>query len=747
MKAIILCGALMVACSAMANAEWTMNTDQLVSRWAAEVTPENVWPEHPRPTMVRETWQHLNGLWDYAIVPVKKDAPKKYDGKILVPFAAESALSGVKKAVGAENQLWYRRSFEVPEAWQGQRLLLHFGAVDWKAVVWVNGEQLGVHCGGYDPFYFDITDALKEGRQEVVVSVWDPTDDGYQPRGKQVHKPEGIWYTAVTGVWQSVWLEAVPETSIRSLRITPDIDAETVIVNAGVAVGQTGDAVEVQILDGGTLVAKGACAMGQDVVVPLPNPKLWSPDTPFLYNVKVSVTRAGTVRDTVSSYVGMRKIALGKDDAGRLRLFLNNKPLFQYGPLDQGWWPDGLYTAPSDAALRYDVEATRNMGFNMARKHVKVEPARWYYHCDQLGLLVWQDMPSGDRYIGKKDPDIVRTAESERNFYQEFQGVIDFLFNHPSIVMWVPFNEGWGQFDTNEVAAWTKRYDPSRLVNSTSGWTDRGGSDVIDKHSYPGPDMFPLEAHRASVLGEFGGLGWPVEGHLWWDKRNWGYRNLSSQEELREGYATLIFRLRSLIGQGLAAAIYTQTTDVEGEVNGLMTYDRAVVKMGLDWLKECNDSLYLPPPTVRTLVPTSEKEGQRWRYTTQDPGEAWAGDAFDDQAWPEGPGVLGTKGTPGAVVRTTWDTPEIWARRTFQLDTVPTKGICLWINHDENALVYINGKRVAALKGFSSAYVLVPLDEKEHQTLKQGENLLAVHCKQTKGGQCIDIGLVIVEEK
>ncbi|HPA04463.1 MAG TPA: glycoside hydrolase family 2 TIM barrel-domain containing protein [Candidatus Hydrogenedentes bacterium] len=728
----------------IAMAQWKPVEGQLMTRWAKDVSPGNVWPEYPRPQMTRDQWQNLNGLWDYAITPSTVDSrPAAWEGQILVPFAIESALSGVKKAVQPDQTLWYRRTFPASGNLDGQRLLLHFNAVDWECAVFVNGTFCGRHQGGYDPFYFDITGALvPQGDQELVVAVWDPSDKGYQPRGKQILEPQGIWYTAVTGIWQSVWLEPVPRAHIRNLALTPDIDKGVLRLSATVDGAAPGDEIVAVALDGAAPVAGSAGQPGAPFEIPIENAKLWSPDSPFLYNLTVSLTRGGQTLDEVQSYFGMRKIAVAKDDRGINRLVLNNQVLFQLGPLDQGWWPDGLYTAPTDEALRYDVETTRAMGFNMARKHVKIEPLRWYYHCDRLGLLVWQDMPSGDAYIGHNDPDIERTAQSAHNYYRELGELVRDFGNHPSIIMWVPFNEGWGQFQTNEVTAWLKQLDPSRLVNQTSGWADRGGSDVYDKHSYPGPDMFPIQDHRASVLGEFGGLGWPVEGHLWWDKRNWGYRTYQDREALAGHYEQLIRRLRYLIHDGLAAAVYTQTTDVEGEVNGLMTYDRELVKLGVDWLNTVNSAVYLPPPELITLAPTSRDDGQTWRYTTDDPGQGWEQPGVDDAAWKEGPGVLGKKDTPGANVRTEWLTPAIWARREFTIETVPQGPCFLEILHDEDAEIYINGVLAATVKGHNGAYEQIPLSGEARAALKPGANLFAVHCTQTEGGQSIDVGLV-----
>ncbi len=599
---VLLTGAAILHLCLSAQAAWKPADGPLMTKWAKDVSPEKVHPEYPRPQMVRENWLNLNGLWDYAIKPKDASRPDSFDGRILVPFPVESALSGVMKPVGPDNRLWYRRTFTVPEKWTAdkKRLLLHFGAVDWDATVWVNGKEVGNHKGGYDPFTFDITDALKsDGDQEIVLSVWDPTDAGTQPRGKQVRKPGGIWYTAVTGIWQTVWLEPV-SAGIVQLRLTPDIDAGVLHVEVGSDKDEGEFTVEATAFVERRQIASATGSRDGKCDLSVPNPRLWSPDSPFLYDLKVALKRDGKVVDEVKSYFAMRKIALGKDEDGTLRLFLNNKPLFQYGPLDQGWWPDGLYTAPTDEALKYDIEVTKKLGMNMARKHVKVEPDRWYYWCDKLGLLVWQDMPSGDRYIGTKDPDIVRTEESAKQFDTELTRIIQAFGNHPSIVMWVPFNEGWGQFDTPRVVDMIRKLDPTRLVNNASGWTDRGVGDVMDIHQYPGPAVPRIEEKRAVVLGEFGGLGLPLPGHTWQAEKNWGYRSYKTAEELTDAYLTLIRRLLPMTGQpGLSAAVYTQTTDVEVEVNGLMTYDRAIIKMDAERVAAANKGLYTPPQPRR----------------------------------------------------------------------------------------------------------------------------------------------------
>ena len=539
--------------------------------------------------MVRADWLNLNGLWDFAIT--RKEATRAtFGNQILVPFPVESALSGVMRPVSENERIWYRRSFAVPRKWEERRLLLHFGAVDFEATVWVNGKEIGHHRGGYDAFSFDITDVVNPiGDNELIVTAWDPTDAGTQPRGKQVRKPNGIWYTPTSGIWQTVWLEPICAAHISGLKITPDVDNSAVTIRPITPPTLGVCMVEVTIRDGRKVVYTASVNAGGQITMPIKNARLWSPEDPHLYSVVVNLKLGNRSVDKVESYFGMRKISLGKDEKGFTRLMLNNKPYFQFGPLDQGFWPDGLYTAPTDEALRYDIEMTKKLGFNMARKHVKIEPDRWYYWCDKLGLLVWQDMPSGDKYIGGKDPDITRSPESAKEFEQELTALVQGRGNHPSIVMWVPYNEGWGQWDTARVVGMIKKLDPSRLVDDASGWTDRGVGDVNDMHKYPGPGSPEPEADRAAVLGEFGGLGLPVRGHTWQGEKNWGYRSFTDAEALTTAYVDLVAKLFPLIEQkGLSAAVYTQTTDVEIEVNGLMTYDRELVKMDLRKVAEAN---------------------------------------------------------------------------------------------------------------------------------------------------------------
>lgn len=580
------------------SAQWQSAGDKIKTRWATQIDVKNVLPEYPRPIMERSEWQNLNGLWNYAILPVGKQKPTNFDGQILVPFAVESSLSGVQKHVGKDNELWYQREFTVPSKWRNNKVLLHFGAVDWKTDVWVNGVKVGQHTGGYTPFSFDITPALVNGNNTLIVKVWDPTDQGYQPRGKQVNKPEGIWYTPVTGIWQTVWLEPVPKTYIDNIKVTPDVDKNILAVQVIPNVCTSTAKIEVKVKEGSRVVATGQAINNLPVEIIMPeNVKLWSPDNPHLYDLEIVLWDDNKQLDKVESYAAMRKYSMKRDDKGIVRLQLNNKDLFQFGPLDQGWWPDGLYTAPADEALEYDVVKTKELGFNMIRKHVKVEPARWYTHCDRHGMIVWQDMPNGDRgpewqmrkYFDGVER--VRSAESEANFRKEWKEIMDYLYSYPSIGVWVPFNEAWGQFKTQEIAEWTKQYDPSRLVNPASGGNHYTVGDMLDLHIYPAPQLYLYDAQRATVLGEYGGIGWANKEHLWEPDRNWGYVQFNSAKEVTDEYIKYAEQLKNLIRQGFSAAVYTQTTDVEIEVNGLMTYDRKLVKVEEDRVRKVNQEI------------------------------------------------------------------------------------------------------------------------------------------------------------
>jgi beta-galactosidase/beta-glucuronidase len=574
---------------------WQPAGDKIKTQWADKFDPANPLPEYPRPALARDQWSNLNGLWDYSILPKGSSIPANFDGKILVPFAIESSLSGVQKKVGEENELWYSRQFTVPSAWKNRKVLLNFGAVDWKADIWINDIQVGTHKGGYTPFSFDITPYLVAGKeQKLTVRVWDPADRGFQPHGKQVSQPGGIWYTSVTGIWQTVWIEGVGGNYLTSLKTVTNIDRNTVSFTPQLAESSSADLVEVKILENGKVIAQGKGIAGQEILLSIPDAKLWSPESPFLYDVEVTLLRNGKAIDQVKSYVGMRKISTKRDANGIVRMQLNNKDYFQFGPLDQGWWPDGLYTAPTDEALKFDIVKTKEFGFNLIRKHVKVEPARWYYHCDKEGILVWQDMPSGDegpewqtdKYFNGTDH--VRSLESETNYKREWKEIIDLLISNPCIVAWVPFNESWGQFKTVEIAQWTKSYDPTRLVNPASGGNFYPVGDILDIHNYPEPKMTLYDGNRVCVLGEYGGIGLVYNEHLWIKDRNWGYVQYKTSAEATDVYVAFAEKLKKLISSGFSAAIYTQTTDVEIEINGLMTYDRKVIKLDEKRIQKVN---------------------------------------------------------------------------------------------------------------------------------------------------------------
>ena len=595
-KAVLVCCAL--ALTVCAQAQWKPAGDKIKTKWAEQINPQNVLPEYPRPQLERTDWVNQNGEWEYAIKPKGEVEPNSFDGNILVPFAVESSLSGVQKEVGENNELWYKRSFAVPANWKNKDVVLNFGAVDWKADVFVNDILIGSHQGGFTPFSFNITPYLTgKSNQKLVVRVWDPSDRGYQPRGKQTSNPEGIWYTPVTGIWQTVWLEPVATNHITSVKSIPNIDNGTMNVTVGTSQPCNTAVVEVKLLDKGQVVASAKGVQGKELRLAVQNPTLWDTSNPYLYDMKVSLTKDGKVVDDVKSYTAFRKISSKRDANGIMRMQLNNKNLFQYGPLDQGWWPDGLYTAPTDEALLYDIVKTKDWGFNMIRKHVKVEPARWYYHCDKEGILVWQDMPSGDMgnqwaphtYNGGTDKE--RSSASIANYYQEWKEIMDLCVSHPSVVVWVPFNEAWGQFDTEKVAEWTKNYDPSRLVNPASGGNHRACGDILDLHNYPGPSMFLFDPQRVTVLGEYGGIGLPLENHLWWNKRNWGYVQFKNSDEVTAEYVKYANELKEMVDRGFSAAVYTQTTDVEGEVNGLMTYDRKEIKINEAAVKKANQAV------------------------------------------------------------------------------------------------------------------------------------------------------------
>ena len=615
-----------ISIAVIASAQWSPVGKEIKTPWAAEVNPGNVLPEYPRPQMVRQVWSNLNGLWNYAITDTDASTFTA-EGEILVPFAVESSLSGVGRRITKDNTLWYERTFTVPSKWKGKNILLHFGGVDWKSEVLVNGQLVGEHRGGYDPFTYDITPYLKKsGKQTLTVKVFDATDNSMQPRGKQCIVNTAIWYTPVSGIWQTVWMEPVAKTYIADYYPVSDLQKKEITVDIKTVGAQEGDMVKVQLLEGTvgyntenpsqTVLAEAFASDGKAVLT-VEEVKTWSPDEPFLYGMRISILRKGKVIDSVEGYTAMRSIEAKQDSSPNKykRMALNGECLFQYGPLDQGWWPDGLYTAPTDEALKFDIVKTKEMGYNMIRKHIKVEPARWYYWCDVLGIMVWQDMPCIGDYAGRqlksRDANVQKAVKNKwskdsifggtecdipqewkDNFYNEWKNIMTAFRGFQCIVSWVPFNEAWGQFDTPEVVKFTKEFDPTRLVNEASGGNFHFVGDVIDVHHYPTPAMNVFESKFINVLGEYGGIGYPVIGHTWEIDRKWGYgKNKQSSEEVMKQYEEYAQMLKTFVQTGCAAAVYTQTTDVEGEVNGLMTYDRAVIKVDIPKLAEINRSV------------------------------------------------------------------------------------------------------------------------------------------------------------
>jgi hypothetical protein len=717
---------------------WKPAEGRMMTQWAAQVSPSNALAEYPRPQMTRPQWQNLNGLWDYGLTAADDTAPPtNFDGQILVPFAYEAALSGVGKASIPRQRLWYRRAFALPAVEKNQRVLLHFGAVNWDSTVLVNGHAVGAHRGGYDGFDFDITDSLKAGNNELVVSAWNPVRSEVadaQVLGKQRLRPGGIFYTAVTGIWQTVWLETVPAEHISALKITPDIDNQTLhlTVEAGGALP-----VSVTVKDGGKTVATAAGAAGSEIKLAIPNPHLWSPDDPHLYELEVELTTYGKQADSVGSYFAMRKISLGKDEQGRTRIFVNNKFVLQCGPLDQGYWPDGIYTAPTDQALRFDIEMTKKFGWNTIRKHAKVERARWYYWTDKLGILVWQDMPQmfGGRNNALSD-------EAKAQFETEWRRIIAEFYNSPSIVIWTTFNEGWGQHDTESVVALTKQLDPTRLVNNASGWTDQKAGDMYDTHDYPGPGSRAPEENRAAVNGEFGGVTMSVEGHRWTKSSTMGYGSVLNNSWLAtKHYQALLQKAYALKEErGVSAFIYTQITDVEQEINGLLTYDRAVVKLDQKIVAAANQGEFppLPPNPNPEWLPTSSDEPVNWNYTTDQPADNWFAPDFDAAAWKTGPAVFGHN---ISGKRTEWTGADIWIRREFQVTGEIPAPLNLLLKHDEDAEVYINGILAGKAAGYVDDYAIVPMSPEAQASLKAGRNVIAAHCHNTVGGQGIDVGI------
>ena len=742
--------------------EWSKKKSPITTPWYDNIDPENILAEYPRPQMVRNNWLNLNGIWDFkeSIGMGRYRSNQRFDKKVLVPFPIESALSGLMLDDHKErpySAYLYSRRFTVPASMKGQKILLHFGAVDWKCEVYVNGQSVGGHEGGYDPFYFDITSALNEtGEQELQVQFMDPSDAGGQPVGKQKIEFGGIFYTPSSGIWQTVWIESVNNSFISDFLITPDVDNSQVIFNIK-GENTAGNAqLLVRIYDQGNIVAEKAGTLNSNIELSINNPKLWTPDDPFLYDVELELKQGDESLDLVKSYFGMRKIALGNLN-GRACFMLNNQPLFQHGPLDQGFWPDGLHTAPSDEALIFDIEQTKALGFNMSRKHIKVEPARWYYHCDRLGLLVWQDMVNADsnqKLLG--DDEWVKA-----NFIRESENIIRSLKNHPCIVSWIVFNEAFGQYAQNQNHTLksynaVRNLDNTRIINSASGWTifDNIGQ-VADMHSYPRPGMFnnPTPS-RISVCGEYGGITLVVKDHVW-KNSDMVYVSVNNGEELKNLFVSYSDLLKPLQSDGLGGAVYTQLTDLEGEVNGLISYDRKVVKVNAQQKEEIKKAIeHSINASAIELVPTALRaKNTIWRYTTTTPPNDWTSLEFNQASWASGPSGFGSGHVPNtsydnrSTINTEWKTSDIYLRKVFATKNLTSEqraGLRLTIYHDDDCEVYINGVLAFKATGYTSNYMKVDVSEEAKQALRDnGNNVLAIKCKQFSGGQYIDAGLTM----
>ncbi|HEV2696146.1 MAG TPA: glycoside hydrolase family 2 TIM barrel-domain containing protein [Verrucomicrobiae bacterium] len=717
---------------------YQIQTAPIVTGWAQLVDTNNPLPEYPRPQMTRSNWLSLNGIWQFQAGATNDPVPasQTLSGTILVPYPMESALSGV-----AQYHLfsWYRRTFAVPPAWSGQRILIHFDAVDWQSQVYINGQNIGIHKGGYDAFTYDITPYLTgSGPQEVVVRVYNAVDYAGEPRGKQTLFQGGIMYTSSSGIWQPVWLEPVPATSIADVKLVPDVDNSRVNISVAISGPTNGVIVNATARIGSTLVHTITGAAGlTNFALPIPSPNLWSPTNPFLYDLTVTLSNSTTGIDSIGSYFGMRKINL-VTNGSQIKILLNNQFVFQFGPLDQGFWPDGLYTAPTDDALKSDIEQEKALGFNMVRKHIKVERQRWYYWADKLGILVWQDMPSINSYTST--PQIIDTNQYEAELVRMVQN----HWNHPAIIMWVVFNEAQGQHNTTTLVPEVKALDPSRVVNQASGGDYFGVGDIYDSHSYPDPGT-PTSTTQANVDGEFGGIGLGITNHTW--AAGWGYVAATNGDDQASKFEVFCSELASDVQNiGLNAAVYTEITDVETELNGLETYDRAVRKPDLRRIQAAILSITVPP-VVATIVPTSQSSGLTWQYVTNTPASNWYTTGFDASAWNTGTAGFGAGNPPNTsgLVRTTWKNADIWLRRTVNPGTLTSQQISnlvFNVYHDEDVDIYVNGVLACSASGYTSSYVLLAMNAAGQAALiPNANNLLAVHCHQTGGGQYIDVGI------
>ena len=761
---------LILAECACAQSVWTKKTAPVMTPWGEQVTEDNVWQEYPRPSMKRQEWMNLNGVWQYfkrsSINYDYESNASAFSKAILVPFPVESALSGIMDKNYSSNRKathMYRRTFTTKTPsnspsmgrkalpHRGGRvgeeglLLLHFGAVDWRCYVYVNGQLAGTHDGGSVPFTLDITPFLKEdGEQELQVAVWDPTDGG-QPNGKQSVSPSGIWYTPVSGIWQTVWLEPVSPTHIESYEPIPDIDNSSVSIKVKTSAPCS---VTLKVKDGNNVVAEQTGSSDATFTLSIPSAKLWSPDEPNLYDLDITATEQGKEVDKVSGYFGMRKFSRGMVD-GHPCILLNNKPLYMYGPLDQGWWPDGLLTPPSYEAMVYDLQVMKDFGMNMVRKHIKLENDLWFDWCDRNGLVVWQDMPSGcgSGAIGNLE-------YAMQNFYRENEALIDATRHHPCIGAWVVLNEGWGQHASSGMAHTMRavnsvieaNHDPGRFVHAVTGWTDVEMGDFLDVHSYPSPGAATNPVNeRVASCGEFGGINLFIEDHMWAGS-DVNYTTVEDADTYANLYDHYTDRLQELQAEkGLWMSVYTQITDVEQECNGIMTYDRKVLKVSPEQQAAMKAKILRTVncryKNATTIVKAGDEASDiQWQYTTTEPTGDWQAADYDDSGWKTGSAGFGGGG------RTSWSSSDIWIRRHFKVNNIDAsqlQELRLWLFHDEDAEIYINGKLTAKVTGYNTRYEQWPLLPEGLQALKTDgtDNVFAIHCKQTIGGQFIDCGL------